>query len=49
MATRVETRLDGRCPAEMMDHPAASNVIQDECSLCHMPMMRMKQSRWRRG
>jgi hypothetical protein len=25
---------------EMMDHPAAAAVIQDECSICHMPMMR---------
>ncbi len=25
---------------EMIDHPTASAVIQDECSICHMPMMR---------
>ncbi len=25
---------------EMIDHPSASAVIQDECSICHMPMMR---------
>lgn len=25
---------------EMMDHPSATSVIQDECSICHMPMMR---------
>jgi hypothetical protein len=25
---------------EMMDHPTATAVIQDECSICHMPMMR---------
>lgn len=25
---------------EMMDHPAAAAAIQDECSICHMPMMR---------
>ena len=25
---------------EMMDHPTASSLIQDECSICHMPMMR---------
>ncbi|PYR49386.1 MAG: hypothetical protein DMF89_12645 [Acidobacteria bacterium] len=25
---------------EMIDHPTASKVIQDECSICHMPMMR---------
>jgi hypothetical protein len=25
---------------EMMDHPTAAAVIQDECSICHMPMMR---------
>jgi len=25
---------------EMMDHPTASATIQDECSICHMPMMR---------
>jgi hypothetical protein len=25
---------------EMTDHPSATKVIQDECSICHMPMMR---------
>ena len=25
---------------EVMDHPTASKAIQDECSICHMPMMR---------
>jgi hypothetical protein len=25
---------------EMIDHPTATAVIQDECSICHMPMMR---------
>lgn len=25
---------------EMLDHPAAGTAIQDECSKCHMPMMR---------
>lgn len=25
---------------EMMDHPAASDDIQDECAICHMPMAR---------
>jgi hypothetical protein len=25
---------------EMIDHPAAASLIQDECSICHMPMMR---------
>src|SRR5580765_2861329 len=25
---------------EMVDHPTAVSVIQDECSICHMPMMR---------
>lgn len=25
---------------EMMDHPTAAALIQDECSICHMPMMR---------
>ena len=25
---------------EMIDHPAATALIQDECSICHMPMMR---------
>lgn len=25
---------------EMIDHPTAAAVIQDECSICHMPMMR---------
>src|SRR5262245_14519380 len=25
---------------EMIDHPLASTLIQDECSICHMPMMR---------
>jgi mono/diheme cytochrome c family protein len=25
---------------EMIDHPLASALIQDECSICHMPMMR---------
>lgn len=25
---------------EMIDHPTASSLIQDECSICHMPMMR---------
>jgi hypothetical protein len=25
---------------EMMDHPSATKLIQDECSICHMPMMR---------
>ena len=24
---------------EMMDHPSATSVIQDECTICHMPMM----------
>jgi hypothetical protein len=24
----------------MTDHPSATSVIQDECSICHMPMMR---------
>ncbi len=25
---------------ESLDHPTASAVIQDECTICHMPMMR---------
>lgn len=25
---------------EMIDHPTAAGHIQDECSICHMPMMR---------
>ena len=25
---------------EMVDHPIATSVIQDECTICHMPMMR---------
>jgi len=25
---------------ETIDHPTASKAIQDECSICHMPMMR---------
>jgi len=25
---------------EIIDHPAAAALIQDECSICHMPMMR---------
>ena len=25
---------------ETVDHPTASRLIQDECSICHMPMMR---------
>ena len=25
---------------EMIDHPTATALIQDECSICHMPMMR---------
>ncbi len=25
---------------EMIDHPSATKVIQDECAICHMPMMR---------
>jgi len=25
---------------EIMDHPTAEKIIQDECSICHMPMMR---------
>jgi len=25
---------------ETIDHPAAANAIEDECSICHMPMMR---------
>jgi hypothetical protein len=25
---------------EVLDHPTASAVIQDECSICHMPMQR---------
>jgi hypothetical protein len=25
---------------EMIDHPTATRVIQDECAICHMPMMR---------
>lgn len=25
---------------EMTDHPTATKAIQDECSICHMPMMR---------
>jgi hypothetical protein len=25
---------------EMTDHPTATRLIQDECSICHMPMMR---------
>jgi hypothetical protein len=25
---------------EMIDHPSAARLIQDECSICHMPMMR---------
>ena len=24
---------------EMMDHPSVTSVIQDECTICHMPMM----------
>lgn len=25
---------------EMIDHPSAASAIQDECTICHMPMMR---------
>jgi len=25
---------------ELIDHPAAAPLIQDECTICHMPMMR---------
>jgi hypothetical protein len=25
---------------ELTDHPAAANLINDECTICHMPMMR---------
>src|SRR6185503_8341594 len=25
---------------ETIDHPTAARLIQDECSICHMPMMR---------
>ena len=25
---------------EIIDHPAAESAIQDECTICHMPMMR---------
>src|SRR5687767_13832893 len=25
---------------EVLDHPAAADVIQDECATCHMPMSR---------
>src|SRR5205823_664155 len=25
---------------ELIDHPAAAELIQDECTICHMPMMR---------
>jgi len=25
---------------ELIDHPAAAALIQDECTICHMPMMR---------
>jgi hypothetical protein len=25
---------------EMLDHPTATRAIQDECTICHMPMMR---------
>ena len=25
---------------ELIDHPAAATLIQDECTICHMPMMR---------
>src|SRR5215218_10054538 len=25
---------------EMADHPTATRAIQDECTICHMPMMR---------
>src|SRR5262249_18510124 len=25
---------------ELTDHPTASKIIQDECTICHMPMMR---------
>jgi hypothetical protein len=25
---------------EIIDHPSASSAIQDECTICHMPMMR---------
>src|SRR5689334_18420379 len=25
---------------EMIDHPTATALIQDECTICHMPMMR---------
>ncbi len=25
---------------EVTDHPTATNLIQDECTICHMPMMR---------
>ena len=25
---------------EMIDHPTAASAIQDECTICHMPMMR---------
>jgi hypothetical protein len=25
---------------ELIDHPAATALIQDECTICHMPMMR---------
>src|SRR5215210_3313850 len=25
---------------ELADHPAAAKAIEDECTICHMPMMR---------
>ncbi len=35
---------------EMIDHPTASKLIEDECTICHMPMMRYEaQLAGRRG
>lgn len=35
---------------EVMDHPEARSTIEDECSTCHMPMMRfLEKSRGREG
>jgi hypothetical protein len=29
---------------ELLDHPSASALIQDECTICHMPMMRYENT-----
>ena len=33
---------------ETIDHPAAAAAIQDECSVCHMPMARTEAHAWGR-